>query len=77
MSSETQVVTEVDFDFVTHLGTLSVDPEDVIIVKTKSAIPNHRLNMFYEFVNSYFPNNQILVLTEGIDIGKLVANARD
>ena len=60
----------IDIELIESFGKLSVDKDDVVVVKTQMHISFAQMVNIQEHVTSLMPHsNKVLVLSHGMDIG--------
>lgn len=52
-----------------EINRISLKPDDVILIDFKDkTIPQSNVSIYYDKLKSYFPNNKILFLSNGIEM---------
>lgn len=56
-------------EYLEHLGTLHVEPGDVVVIKVSQTISNVVHDKILKIGQRLFPNNKVVVLESDVDIG--------
>lgn len=51
-----------------ELSRISLKPDDVLVLDFKSGVPTRNMEELYDMVKSYFPNNGVMFLSNGIEL---------
>lgn len=58
-----------EVEFIKHCGVLSLQPEDVVVVRSAMQLSDVAFKHLHEKLQQYFPNNKIILIEPGIDVG--------
>jgi hypothetical protein len=56
-------------DFIEKVKVLNLEKDDVLVLKTFGKLPDQTMRNIWSAVKPIFPNNQVMILEEGMDIG--------
>jgi hypothetical protein len=60
-----------------HCGVLFLEPGDLVVIKVSRPIPDYVYHRIMQQAQAKFPDNQIVLLEEGMDIGIIKQGGSD
>lgn len=63
-------------EFIEHLGVLKIEPGDTIVIKSPVLLSTEQVERIKECVSRHFPQNRVMLLEAGKDIGVIKSTAR-